>query len=78
MSLRSYSCGPYGCDEGKPFKNAKTRRQIISRAVAENLLPAINTLDDVKADLMQRFSLSPLEFLEILNAAIVDLMGRIK
>jgi hypothetical protein len=71
-------CGPHGCDAGGPFKDAKHRRDVISRAVAEKLLPAIAALDDVKANLMARFSLSPVELLEIHRDAIVDRMGRIK
>ena len=71
-------CGPHGCDAGCPFRDAKHRRDVISRAVAEKLLPAISSLDDVKANLKARFSLSPVELLEIHRAAIVDRMGRIK
>jgi hypothetical protein len=72
------TCGPHGCDGGCPFRDAKHRREVISRAVAEKLLPAIAALDDVKNHLMVRFSLSPVELLEIHRAAIVERMGRIK
>ncbi len=69
---KTAKCGPYGCDKGIPFASPKARRHQISKAVAEELLPAIIALDEIKDRLCDRFSCTSAQLLSIHAETIIE------
>jgi hypothetical protein len=69
---KTAQCGPYGCDKGIPFTSPKARRNQISKAVAEELMPSLIALDETKERLCERFSCTAAQLLAIHAETIIE------